>query len=158
MISDLLSREIIRRIFTDLNIFLSVQTDSSKFRTDKTISGKFDDNDTFCYYICAGRLKLGDSTYLNCTYADLSDKRTRCPEFAAVFQLETGPIFGIKLVLDNEDNGIFSVWDQFQWKPLGMHMKAKLLASMELIVSYGYIWEKYESPDLTESLIALSNL
>lgn len=143
MNNDPLTHEIVKRII------INIGTDSVLYKhPTHIISGKYDDGKDFTFPISTKSLKIDNDT-LRCCYVSLND------DTIVVFQFGNSFIFGLVM----SDVGSFYQCEHDDWKPVSMITKAKILASYEIIVSYGLPWQRHEEmEDLIKKLVTLSDL
>lgn len=156
--SDFLTREIIRKIFANMGCIPSklgeVGPSCFEFKTRESVFGKYEDGTEFNFPIFAAKMQI-DASSLHCVFVDLSEAN---PEFAAVFQMGSSPIYGIRLIYDDEDCGLFMINDEVAWKTTSIYWKAKILSAFEMIVDHGIIWELEDESYLNKKLITLTEI
>lgn len=161
-----LSREIINQIFIDLGVvpnddFGTIGMIIPELKSEKTLSGTYEDNTEFHCPIWSGKVKIDEKSILRCVVCDMSDQgiENTISEFGAIFQFNEMPRYGIRLLMNTDDAGLFLSWDQKKWQPVSIYWQSKILSGMELMVSHGLLWEQLlESNDLIECLTSLSGL
>ena len=141
--SDILTREIIRRIMLNVGVapppvFGTGGITTPELKLDDTLSGVYSDGQKFEFPLWAGTLDL-EKSKVRVIVADITDE---VPEYAMLVQLDTMPIHGLRHIFDEEDNGILLISGAQGWVTTGMYLKARALSGMELIASYGLPWTR----------------
>ncbi|MBU0999529.1 hypothetical protein KKG24_04500 [Patescibacteria group bacterium] len=141
---DNLSKEIIKRIFSDIGVspgklFGRVGLVDPKLRLAKTVTVRYDDADRQ-HDIYAGQIVVATST-LRGLFIDLTVDGSQ--EYLFVFRMDELPIHALRAVYDDSDDCSFRVFDSEKeiWREVSMYVKARVLADFERLVSWGVLWE-----------------
>lgn len=157
--SDFLTREIIRKIFANIGCVPAklglAGLSLPEFKIKNCVNGKYEDGTEFSYAIFAAKIKI-DVCDLHCAFVDLSDGNTT--EFAAVFQMGNNPCYGIRLIYNEEDCGLFMYHDGVIWKSTTAFWQAKILSAFENIVDHGFSWEVEDEFIFNNKLISLTEI
>jgi hypothetical protein len=65
-------------------------------------------------------------------------------EYALTFRLDDKPIYSLKLIYDDIDQGIFLIQDGENWITPNILVQAQALVGMEIFVSEGILWSPCE--------------
>lgn len=155
--SDYLTKEIIKRVFVDLNSGLKLP----EFEIKETISGIYEDGQKFNHPIYAGIINIDATSIFKCVLSDLSDleETNKINEFALVCQLNDAPSYGLRLLFDELDNGLFLTFNNNEWQSVSIYWKARFLAGIEKIISSGLFWKVYDNHiNLINSLKFLASM
>lgn len=152
---DLLNREIIKRFMSNVGISPYPNFGSSglsdKSLIDKKLITEDEDGKKEEHDIYVGEIKEGDN-YLRGLLVDLSDSLSEffLSEFLLIIQLNNFPIYSLRLVVDDIDNGQFlicSSGEQIEFQELDVYAKALALAASEAIAHSGALWQPCEKYD-----------
>lgn len=148
-----LTREIIKRIMNNVGIVPPPQFGIgglviSDLKLDQTISGLYSDGESYNFPIWSGCIEV-EGVKIKAVATDLTDD---IPEFILLFQSENMPIYGLRLLFDDKDNGLFLLSSSEGWVPAEIYIQAKALMGLELIASYGISWTNFKDEKLLATL------
>lgn len=107
-------------------------------KTQKIIQVTYDDGDTSSHQIWFGKAKIGTNVMRGMT-VDLTVDEIY--EYALILQVNDLPVYGIRLIFGESDNGQFLIQSSKGWTPASAVLQASALQGMETIVSFGLTWE-----------------
>lgn len=161
MTGDFLTREIIRRMFGDVGVapppnFGKVGISTPELQLRSGLEFAMEDGKSQHFPIWAGEVIM-DSYKIRAMLCDLSADEV--PEYALVIRIADRPIYGIKLIYDDEDNGIFVIGEKNGWKSGSTIAKLRALIGMETIMELGMGWEACDDvKDLYEALATIAEM
>lgn len=137
-----LTREIIKKLFANVGVIPEVfgkyGVTLPENLCDFTLDVEYEESKlTVRSPIFAGEIKVGDA-FVRLLLIDLSVDGIS--EYAMVFRNGSNPIYGVKLVLDSNDNGVFMIFDGKSWTDTSTITKCKTVIGFEIIASHGLHW------------------
>lgn len=165
MARDRLNREIIKKIMQNVGVvshphFGKAGLTSSDLLIDKKLSLKDEFGKITHHKIYAGEIKLESPiSVIKGLVADISDEEMS--EFIVLFRMDSYPIYALRLIFDEVDNGLFlnSQDEEFKWYEADVYNKAQALAGMERIADSGIQWNHCENhDDLYKGLLLIAGL
>lgn len=154
-----LTTAIIERILGNFGIvgsknFGKVGLTTKEFYLDKLSLSDQNDNKIF-KDLYSAELKIDkDNSILNAMLLNLTDDSIY--EFILVFRINSLPIYGLRLIFDNTDVGLFLVKENNKWNNTNMFIKAQVLSGVEYITQQGLSWEPCkEDAELHTALLSL---
>ncbi len=158
MNQDLLTREIIKKIMADIGYLPKVRSQIGLLSSDlrgEPLVVQYDEDNIAKHPVWVGEAKAETTTIRACA-CDLSQD---VDEFILVIRSEQNSIFGLKLIFDDQDCGIFLVQEQGNWIPASTIVKAKALIGMEMLTTYGVSWNKCDRfDDIYSAMVALADM
>jgi hypothetical protein len=146
-----LTKEIVRHIFTSFGIIERLIYDGNVLSDDSLLTNKTvkieykDDNNTIMHEhkIYAGQINIDKDSQFKAVFIDISQPNDSVSEYCCAFGLNKLPIYGIRLAYDDEDFGLFKIYDEKlkNWMDAPITTQAMSVVGVENIVSYGLLWE-----------------
>lgn len=162
MTGDFLTREIIRRMLGDVGVApppnfgkVGISIPELRLRHDLTFS--MEDGNQHIFPLWAGEISVDPDVKIRALLCDLSIDDVS--EYALALRITDKPIYGLKLIYDNDDNGIFVISENDGWKPANMTVKTRALIGMETIMDQGMEWgDCSEIGDLEEAITRIAEM
>lgn len=152
---DTLTREIIRRMTTSVGLYPT--RDGTRGLTVpelespglSVVYGSEGGRETLLHPVWAGKVEM-EGVEVRALGVDLSVDDTN--EYMLLIRVGQNPIYAMKLAYDSEDFGLFVTLEGTGWIPANMIVKARSLAGLELLNSFGLLWQPCsEFSDLDEA-------
>lgn len=162
MKNDFLTREIIRKVFGDVGIapppnFGKVGISIPELQLPTDLVFAMEDGNSQNFPLWAAEVILDKDVKLRALACDLSTDGV--PEYALTFQMSGKPLYGLKLIYDDDDNGVFMIGEKNGWQFANMVAKARALIGMETIMMHGLSWEPCENTtDLYEAISTIAEM
>jgi hypothetical protein len=141
----LLTKEIIYHIFTSFGMCntssLSNTVLFKEFLKTKIVKIKYDNDEEINHAVYSSQISINKESKFKVLIIDLTLDDIQ--EYCCVFQLDNLTIHGMRLRYDNEDTGIFKMYNETNstWVDAPISNQAMILGGVEKIVSYGLLWE-----------------
>lgn len=155
-----LTTEIIKRILGNLGIvpnnFGKVGITTKEFLKKETINLKDEISNNIDYInLYAGEINISSTEKIKAACLNLSDNNIN--EFILVFRMINLPIYGLKLIFDNIDCGLFLIADDnLKWSNTNILNQSQILTGIEHITQEGLIWNS--SNDYLDLYQAIKNI
>ena len=149
MEEDLLTRELLKRIFGNLGAvpgdnFGKVGITTPIYLLNKTITLLDENGNKEKYSVWAGEIIEGGETY-KIILTNLGTKTE--PEFVSIFYSTAAFPLSFRLVLDKCDIGSFALRHGKGWTEINMGYKLNLASAIELLTQEGRVWSPCKETD-----------
>lgn len=148
-------REVIKRILADVGAIPGIEFGKSGltlplFKIEKEFLLSYEDGHQEKFPLWSGQGILSDNK-IRALLVDLTDGEM--VEYALAIRVNDKPIYALKLMYDNEDDGIFMLQESINWVIPSMLVKIWALLGMEMIIDQGMLWQpSMEYEDLSQAL------
>lgn len=139
-----ISREIIKKILSNVGVMFGSNSNKfgltlPEFKVDKNFIVHYEDGQETIHSIWSGEVCITQSK-IKALLVDLSTPQINCPEFALAFRADQKPIYVVKMIYDDMDDGDFLIQEHDTWVSPNLSVKLLALIGMEAIVDQGMQW------------------